>query len=1375
MMLNIKPLGNKGSPEKMPTIIRVIEVKRTLIDPTIAGQEELSILLNELQKIPQLNNSTSALNTFIDLSKILQNSPFLIEKKDDNTLNSVLIRDLLLNPAIHPIISAQGHVATKVESERHTRPTVCIQALNENGDKIAIAAEEPIVVTGFAINPFLAGSLISSSSLGIDAYVSSGTFSTHTFATKWKVKPPEYDDSAVDDENGYKITTADNVKILVKQSNAAANFYYSGTATAIVLSSISAALHGLPGASSKLVKLFKPMILDKTIISTTALNWRNVDANARLKYLLEQLSTSELIAAKDPALWTFNLSPLNDLFRVGALGIYLYALIEGRESQKLDIFLERTSMRYLKSKQLDELSHKAVLASSRARLYLIIIEDKFGSVRGIKILDALRTAIGSRSRGAPGGSLALPSESVQVVDPESVIKLLTKKEREIVLIEYENRRKRWEASVGNKCPHIRLAFRMRNATHSKDVLKHLHELEKYITPSNKSTEWLICRNCKFRALCPHVRDRIIMESKKASYDEVRTSLMKYAIRVNNDNDLYTYYCKICSEKLAEAIDEDRTAEILGRFGNIDSGLRIKIWSTAIRAVRNIQFSIPTDEKQFSNAATAVIYPLIIAAEAVIVNKGSNRRRKIVNHTDDENEELDIRTQLYIAIFVYAYILNLIQISQTKIGFTGIKNGAKASVYAEKMLQIIIEDYKNIIAQIEDISTDFLKTRFTEAYRIVHNESNEKLQISKPDEELAFQTMIDPIYRYAATVATVSGDLSAITGPASARKEFETILGDSIPNIVKMSKDSAKNPELAALYLRRTGVEVPTGGTLEFLMKDPRVNLYVKIYEPTSEIATAKALNAFHAFANLAIDAPANDVRYWIGGVKRSSHNKILQIRPENTLDLAMRGAFFEGYRLFTKYTKGIINQNSSTAYYKDLAKYQQCDDGLRIARALVNTKTYYDFKVLKSQQFIPSEVSITSIYDENGIHHDWCKQVTYYYIDINAPKTEIEIKGGPKGAVLARSEGRLTVDMKLIDIACPICGIRASKTNTLDHVKVEKSIIARSEIESFFLFYESRCPLGELHDWKTIANKVQSCTKCGLTDSIFILGESIKNNSAIAYYEKYLQIFYADRVKLHTTSLTKINDKIVDGVDYTESANAWQPDYTFIIRAAELVGVVPALLEAIGNMEGREYKDIILGIGIPQMPTASSDPRLLTTDAEVRLFLADYSMLCNAGKFLKMPLMIANILTEANVPKHEYINLQQLLPDVSHNYHSMFTAIMKVRSPEDAYVFAIQSLCRMAVEVATFGSGWLNQLCRIFAKKEIETILQGQKLFSKPGSFNWAIFETDMELDEQAGDVGEDVLEELLELEGEERVEDPFSGEHMDYDTTENEPNNEQP
>jgi hypothetical protein len=44
---------------------------------------------------------------------------------------------------------------------------------------------------------------------------------------------------------------------------------------------------------------------------------------------------------------------------------------------------------------------------------------------------------------------------------------------------------------------------------------------------------------------------------------------------------------------------------------------------------------------------------------------------------------------------------------------------------------------------------------------------------------------------------------------------------------------------------------------------------------------------------------------------------------------------------------------------------------------------------------------------------------------------------------------------------------------------------------------------------------------------------------------------------------------------------------------------------------------------------------------------------------------------------------------------------------------------------------------------------------------------------EQAGDVGEDVMDELLEKDSEELPDDPFSGENMDYDTSESNPNNE--
>jgi hypothetical protein len=65
---------------------------------------------------------------------------------------------------------------------------------------------------------------------------------------------------------------------------------------------------------------------------------------------------------------------------------------------------------------------------------------------------------------------------------------------------------------------------------------------------------------------------------------------------------------------------------------------------------------------------------------------------------------------------------------------------------------------------------------------------------------------------------------------------------------------------------------------------------------------------------------------------------------------------------------------------------------------------------------------------------------------------------------------------------------------------------------------------------------------------------------------------------------------------------------------------------------------------------------------------------------------------------------------------------------------------------------------------------------SKPGVFKWAIFEVEEDIDDtpdQVGDVGEDVMEEILTADTEEAPEDPFSGENMDYDTSESNPNNE--
>ena len=1432
--------------------IRVIEVRRNLVDPTTAGQEELALILTAARDIPALADSQQALLAFLDIARDVQgnNAPLLDRNNTRDVIDPILVRDLLANPAVRPIFTTRG-VAANAESVRtepviHTRPAARTRAVDLRGQDSALATEEPVNIVGFAVDPLASGLAIIRERpfLGRDVYATSGSYTTVTMAAAGDVHPPtaRFPDEPPRPGSLEAILQARRFKPvmlskqlsavpteLLRQSRAAIDFYYSGAATAIVFAGIAAAVRGAPGAPPALLAALGPVInvlgqqrepstREPSTRATATATWRDPVSTSKLRYLIDRLAYAAPIAAADPGTWSYDLSPLSDLYRVGALGMYLFALTEGRESARLDDFFEQILIRHVKTTKLRDIERMIVVASARARMYITIIQDKFGFPRARAVLDALRTVQGARSRGAPGGSMALPSDRVQVDDPDAVIALLSKREREIVLTEYDNRQKEWVAASDNKCPHVAIARRLRGATSAADASKHLRELTKYFVvnestkrgntnanaganadASTNAVSWLMCRSCGFRALCPHVRDRIQLEARRASFDEMRTRLAKYAVRISNrdSDDSHSYYCSICSERVADVVDADNSSETLGRFGDLDAGLRTKIWAIALGAARHIRFPAPTDERQFASTTAAVVYPLLMAAEAAVIKRGRRRkqsREPAATGADYDDEELDARTMLYIILFVYAHILNIIQTSSTaraqEIGFVGVKRGARMSSYAEAMLRLIADTHRGIIAQIEDVSAEYLAARFTEAFRIVRGDDSGARGVAKPEEELAIQTTtVDPIYRYAATVARVSGDLpiDRPVGPAAARREFETVLGDSLPDIIKNARVSAREPDLAPLYIRRTGAEVPPGGAFEYLLKDPRVNLYAKLYEPKPNVAGVAAEKAFKAIA-AAASVPVTGIRYWVGaGVRRKQPKRdrpgrraarALDTRPDDDLAAAQRGSFFESYRLFVRYTRDMVNHEAFVEYQRDLAVVRRSEDGIRVARALSAVKPYYDFGWKRSQQYEPVHVPITAVYDENGARHDWSKLVTYVFKGDDGK--ELLVHGGPKAVAAARAAGDIE-SRQVVDLECPVCGVRASQINTLDPEVTEANVRAVSELDSFFVFYESRCPEGELHEWAPSADTTR-CRKCELGVNVMHIvtsGNAAKDAEARTYHAKYAKQFVKDRHEIRSippSTATSVRPKEIS-TDAAAFAAAWVPDYTSVVRAAELAGVTPATIESIGATEGREYESIVDGQGVPDPPTSPSDPRLFTSDAEVRLFLADYGVLRYAQRFSKLPLVVSELLAAANVPKHEWGLLPKYLPDVGIGYRAQFAAMAAGRSPAITYTFAIHSLCRMVLEVAavTDGPDWVNRLAVMFAKQELITILHNHKLFSKPGAFNWSVFD-DAEggdVEDQVGDVGEDVLEELLENEGEEAPEDPFSGENMDYDTGEGNPNNE--
>ena len=889
------------------------------------------------------------------------------------------------------------------------------------------------------------------------------------------------------------------------------------------------------------------------------------------------------MAAEDPNTYIYELSPLFDLYRAGALGIYLYALTEGRESPAIAAFLEREGMAYAKAQRLRQLDRLSALAMALVRQYLLIVDDKLGTPRYNKLMEELRRRVGRgvRRQGAPWALPKSPIPTVLIEDPGVVLGLLSAKERALVLTEYENRKLEWEAQVKNQCPHVRLARRLRTTPTAQDALDILTELGKYIVePRGKGapidalrdragavrddagrdereadaspqTQWLRCKNCGFRVICPHVRDRVRLEGRGVSYDEMRTRLARYAVRYaarasDGDGESYTYFCRICSERLAEFIEEDRAAELLGRFGDLEKGLRAVVWVTALTAAPAVRFPTPTDPKQFASVVTEAVYPLVMAAEEEASRKTRGRGRRPVTsdagaarNEDDEEEPIDPKLRLYAILFVYAYVLNLIQSSETartkggEVGLVGVRPGSKISVYADHILTHVATTYKGLLSQIEDISAEFITARFKEAFRLVRGDAGDlRLKPVDAEEELANQTvMIDPIYHYAASLARSHGDLppGRAGSPAEARKEFELVMGDALPSIVKKSREYAKLPALAPLYAKKLVIEVPADTTLEFLNKDPRVNLYSGLYQPKWSAADAASVKQFYALAGVAPGVRATGLNTWIGGREpdRRGHRgpppaakPVARTEAKEKLGLARwdpatgsaqaeieRGYALESYRLFATFTTAVSSRTALERFLADLKAARAAEAGHQLARAFAALKCLYSFGFVKSRQFEQVDVAVTELYDENGERHAWTVLV------FRAPDGAL-IEVDAKGATRAIEKGTI-VDAALVNVKCAICGVLRTGTGALDVAKTARAVRITAALISFFGFYEARCPKGGLHAFAAGSSTGGGarCGKCGMPESLSAdpAKRTLRNPEARAYYDQFEGVFAAER------------------------------------------------------------------------------------------------------------------------------------------------------------------------------------------------------------------------------------------------------------------------
>jgi len=1274
------------------------------------------------------------------------------------------------------------------------------------------AAEQPLEVTGVAAVPRLEGSAVLevvSGGLALDPSVSGSAL------------PPAALSVALARRDPSRSPLPHGPRIIPYEPEAALRLARSlGAALAFHLSAAGAelALSRRKGGEAPPAADIKKSIV-RAQSRGVVLPTRDV-----LESLVAKLAEVSPAVTASPDSFVFALSPLMGIFQVGAFGAYQKALLDGLDSPDVENFLRRVGYEEAERAALESLERLRFEEVAKARHYMIIVGERLGPRRSAEIAAEL----------ALGGAAAADS-------PSALLARLKPREREIVTTEYENRQAEWAAQSANKCPHVRLVSLLRAAPTAAKSAKLLAELREYFRPrKGNKVEWILCRSCGFRVLCAHVVELTTLRGKKTPYDKLRSRLAKYSLRLPGGElrggDSFAYFCKVCSEQLSEFTGEDRTAEVMGAVGELDGSLRRLVWTEAITAVDLVRFPSPVDSRRFAGTAADVCHPLVSLAEGESLRRGRRRKRspRDGDAADDpygEEEEVDPRTNLSAIIFVYAYVLNLIRSSragsapeQRWVGFEGVRPGAKVSVYAEAVLNTILKRAGAIISRLEDITPEYVADKFKEAFRrIIGVEGIQVLTHADEATVIVNEVVaLSPPYYYAATAARAFGDLPVerALGPKSAKREFETVLGRPLPDILAdlaASSDSELVQRLFGIRPGRSGrkkvAEYPSGVDPVHAYGQTEVNFLSELYRPDPKTAKAISTKPFDGMATARFAAcgwgcvgevvgsgpraRAPSIRDYVvvGGraagpkkkrpappakkkrappKKRAADKrpKLSFLRRDPALAGIERGLYLRSYELFAEYTTKVTSAESMDRYVGRLKKARDCERAYLLERISRATKNYQSFGFTDSRRFrvdSPS-VPLSYLYDESGKIHTWAAaKGESVYVYSGEPSLEMT----RRDVVNALKKGGTNPfgEREIVDIVCGVCQTRLSGVGDLDEAKVRESLQALSEFAGFYAFYDSRCPAGGLHEFSSGG---APCAKCGVKESL-ISGYGLDENSkaARAYYEKFTEAYLEQRgVATSPAPARAPPPEKADGKAAARFAEKWKYDYGVVVKAAEMANIPVAALESIGATEGRDYPDVLSGEGAPPPPDTADDPRILAADAAVRSFLTAYNRLRNVSSFSKVPPETGAVLEKVGVPVHDYERLSDLLPDVFDDYAARRLAILRSRPPSDVMAFSVESLARMARDASKVGStpGWLPALGKEVAVRALADIATSERLFAKNTPFNFKIFGEDDE--SGAGDMdsgtfgtsGEDVLEDIISQGGEDGAPDAYELQAVDID-----------
>ena len=722
------------------------------------------------------------------------------------------------------------------------------------------------------------------------------------------------------------------------------------------------------------------------------------------------------------------------------------------------------------------------------------------------------------------------------------------------------------------------------------------------------------------------------------------------------------YCKICAESLQGMAALD-VGEIVDPKQFRDDALKQFIWTEAAQIMKYVR-GVLIDPWQLCSLARDQLYDQVAAAE-----------RTILGSKSASLEEIGLKKHLYTAIIITAWVSHLI-IANPALTWEGLKTPPpRKAVLAtlSRGLEILLLSKNVIIRQINNMTDEMVKTKLIEAYRVVEHGPTAipKSELFDPEFE------VDPVFNALCEVVAKQDHK-----PVSRIKEAFML---ELITVVRKNKEKSK--KASAVVSKNTDAY---NSIYERLLPDVELDpLFENIKPPTGGIYGGGAKNA-HAKAKKESGSTLTYTAAYPGLVIAS-------------WDLLARAIRTRAWMLARDDAK-LLELNARAEEVRRL------EDVWRWHRNMATLQGWNRPPLDHTYKWQGDKVGLERLYDENASEHKWTRVI--------ADGKEISLADVQK----SMSAGDEVV---IKDYKCAVCGVLLSKVDDLDRAKVEEAVANKGLVQSFFRFYETRCPKGGLHVW----NGDAPCATCRMM-------AHTPPEQALAVFREHKATYIRDRAEMNRVAIVEVPPIERDN-KYDVVFATYRGDFSKVVECANALKINQNLLASLGGMEKAVYEEVLSGKFIPVDPELSD--RVTTLVEYRRMLYREWSQLRVHLRMIKPQSPLGKILDESGIPRGDMPAIVAEFEDIYDDFNEKLDAV-RLLKPRIQAEWLLQDICEKLLLIVQ-QQGPTAKLRRDFVKYILAKMMRSDQLATKAGYFPWSIIYGDREAKETpaADDADNDV------------------------------------